>query len=46
MLGASFQDPLDLSAAPVLFHLQNDRPLLDYVMNCDGDIKNLDSKQV
>jgi hypothetical protein len=37
---------LDLSSAPILFQLQNDAELMAYIQGCDGDIENLDLKQV
>ena len=42
----SSEQELDLSVAPILFHLQNDMELLKYVQNCDGDISNLNLSQV
>ena len=38
---------LDLSSAPVLFHLQHDSNLLAYIQdNCDGNTDNLNLKEV
>lgn len=36
----------NLSYAPILFHLQNDAELLQYIQSCDNDIDNLDFKKV
>jgi hypothetical protein len=41
-----FDSDLSLGSAPVLFHLQNDSKLLDYIGTCEGDIDNLDLKKV
>ena len=40
------QTILDLSAAPILFHLQSDMELMEYIKNCDNDVENLDAKKV
>ena len=42
----SSEQELDLSTAPILFHLQQDPELLAYVQNCDNDISNLNLSQV
>ena len=41
-----FDSDLSLGSAPVLFHLQNDSKLLEYIGTCEGDIDNLDLKKV
>jgi len=41
-----FDSDLSLGSAPVLFHLQNDSKLLDYIGTCEGDIDNLDLKKI
>ena len=43
---SNFKGLLDLSAAPVLFHLQSDAGLLEYISNCNDDLETLNSKQV
>ena len=42
----STREALDLSAAPVLFHLQNDPELLKYIGECDSNVETLDFKKV
>ena len=42
----SGQQMLDLSAAPILFHLQSDIELMEYIKGCDNNVDNLDSKRV
>ena len=42
----NFDSDLSLACAPILFHLQNDAELLQYVQNCDNDVDNLDMKRV
>ena len=42
----NFDSDLSLGSAPVLFHLQNDPALLEYIATCEGDIDNLDLKKV
>jgi len=41
-----FDTDLSLGSAPVLFHLQNDSKLLEYISTCDGNIENLDLKKI
>ena len=41
-----FDSDLSLGSAPVLFHLQNDSKLLEYIGTCEDDIDNLDLKKV
>ena len=41
-----FDSDLSLGSAPVLFHLQNDSTLLEYIGTCEGDIDNLNLKKV
>ena len=41
-----FDSDLSLGSAPVLFHLQNDSKLLEYIGTYEGDIDNLDLKKV
>ena len=41
-----FDSDLSLGSAPVLFHLQNDPSLLEYIGTCEGDIDNLNLKKV
>ncbi len=43
---SNFKGLLDLSAAPILFHLQSDPELLEYIRSCQDDAENLNSKQV
>ena len=45
-IGFGSKELLDLGAAPVLFHLQNDPELLRYIGDCDGDVDALDFKKV
>ena len=45
-LGIGSSTVMDLSAAPILFHLQNDKDLLNYIQTCGNNIENLNSKQV
>ena len=40
------QQMLDLSAAPILFHLQSDIELMEYIKGCDNNVDNLDAKRV
>ena len=40
--GGSHGESFDLGAAPVLFHLQNDPELLEYINRCDNNLDNLD----
>ena len=40
------QQVLDLSAAPILFHLQSDLELMEYIKGCDNNVDNLDAKRV
>ena len=40
------QQVLDLSAAPILFHLQSDMELMEYIKSCDNNVDNLDAKRV
>jgi len=42
----NFDSDLSLGSAPVLFHLQNDPDLLEYIATCEGDIDNLDLKKI
>jgi len=41
-----FDSDLSLGSAPVLFHLQNDPALLEYIGTCEGDIDNLNLKKI
>ena len=43
-VGADFE--VNLSYAPVLFHLQNDPTLMEYIQSCQDDVDNLDLKKV
>jgi hypothetical protein len=43
---SNFKGLLDLGAAPILFHLQHDHQLLEYIQNCEEDTETLNSKQV
>ncbi len=43
---SNFKGLLDLSVAPVLFHLQTDPQLMEYIHSCHDDLENLNSKQV
>merc|ERR1712032_234718 len=38
--------PFCLANAPVLFHLQNDRELLEYIQGYSGDLSKLDYRKV
>ena len=40
--GGSSGEPFDLGAAPVLFHLQNDPELFEYINGCENNLDNLD----
>ena len=42
----NFDNELSLACAPILFHLQKDQTLLQYVQNCDNDVDNLDMKMI
>ena len=37
---------LDLSAAPILFHLQSDIELMEHIKGCDNNVDNLDGRKV
>ena len=40
--GGSSGEPFDLGAAPVLFHLQDDPELFEYINGCENNLDNLD----
>ena len=40
------EQELNLSNAPILFHLQHDPEMLAYIQNCENDISNLNLSQV
>ena len=45
-ISGSSKEVLDLSGAPVLFHLQSDPQLLEYIGTCENNVTNLDFKKV
>ena len=42
----SGQQMLDRSSSPILFHLQSDLELMDYIKGCDNNVDNLEAKKV
>jgi len=40
------EQELNLSNAPILFHLQHDPEMLAYIQNCENDISNLNLSQI
>ena len=45
-ISPSGQQTLDFSAAPILFHLQSDMELMEYIKGCDNNVDNLEAKRV